>query len=36
MSRSPVIVGVADAPTHERGRALPGATVLSIQRGAAG
>ena len=35
MSRSPVIVGVADAPTHERGRALPGATVLSIQRGAA-
>ncbi|MYE60046.1 MAG: hypothetical protein F4X35_10950 [Alphaproteobacteria bacterium] len=35
MSRSPVIVGVADAPTHERGRALPGATVLSIQRDAA-
>ncbi len=36
MSRRPVIVGAADAPTHERGRALPGATVLSIQRDAAG
>ena len=35
MSRSPVIVGAVDAPTHERGRALPGATVLSIQRDAA-
>ena len=32
MSRQPVIVGVADAPTHERGRALPGTSVLTMQR----
>lgn len=32
MSRQPVIVGVSDAPTHERGRALPGTSVLSMQR----
>jgi acetyl-CoA acetyltransferase len=32
VSRQPVIVGVSDAPTHERGRALPGTHVLSMQR----
>lgn len=35
MSRNPVIVGVADVPTHERGRVLPGTTILSMQRDAA-
>lgn len=32
MSRQPVIVGVADAPTENRGRALAGTHVLSMQR----
>ena len=32
MSRDPVIVGVADVPLHERGRALPGTNVLAMQR----
>lgn len=32
MSRQPVIVGVADAPTENRGRALPGTHVLNMQR----
>jgi len=35
MSRQPVIVGVADAPTENRGRALPGVHVLNMQRDAA-
>ena len=35
MSRQPVIVGVADAPTHERGRALPGTHVLNMMRDSA-
>ena len=35
MSRQPVIVGVADAPTENRGRALPGIHVLNMQRYAA-
>ena len=34
-SRQPVIVGVADAPLHERGRALPGTHVLNMMRGCA-
>ncbi len=32
MSRQPVIVGVSDAPTENRGRALPGTHVLNMQR----
>ncbi len=32
MSRAPVIVGVADVPLHERGRASPGTTILGMQR----
>lgn len=35
MSRQPVIVGVCDAPTHERGRALPGTHVLNMMRDSA-
>ena len=32
MNRQPCIIGVADAPLYNRGRALPNTNVLSMQK----